>query len=113
MSVLEVALVINMTSNIVKDPLCYTRIGKERKAILERQSMSNKQHCLLIPALYLQISGLHLRNLDPIVHISPIGRLIPQMIVTVLQNGLREHRRKGNSGDHGGSRGRHGDKNKR
>ena len=106
-SALEVTLVINVTSNVVENPLCYMRVGKERKAILERQSVSNKQHCLSIPALYLHIGGLHLRNLNPVVHVASIGRPIPQMVITVLKNGLGEDGREGNSRDHGGGGGRH------
>ena len=37
---LEVALVIDMTPEAIKDPLNGTRIGKERETILERQSVS-------------------------------------------------------------------------
>ena len=106
-SILEVALVINMTSNIVENPLCYTRVREERKTILERQSVSNKQHCLSIPAPYLHIGGLHLRELSPIVHVASIGRPIHQVVVTVLKNSLGEDGREGNGRDHRGGRRRH------
>ena len=37
---LEVALAINMTPEVIEDPLNGTRVGKERETILERQSVS-------------------------------------------------------------------------
>ena len=106
-SVLEVALVIDVTSNIIKNPLRHTRVRKEGETILEKQSVSNKQHHLSIPALYLQIGGLHSLEPNPVVHIPPIGGLISQMVITVLQNGLRKDGRKGSGGDHGSRRRRH------
>ena len=34
---LEFALVMDVTSNIIKNPLCHMRVGKDRKAILENR----------------------------------------------------------------------------
>ena len=106
-NMLEFALVINMTSNIIKDPLCHTRVGEDGKTVLEKQGVSNKLHRLSIPAPYRKISGLCLGDLDPIVHIPSIDRTVPQMIITILKNGLREDGRRGSGRDHGGDRGRH------
>ena len=72
--------------------------------------MSNKQHRLSIPAPYRKISRFHVLDSNPIVHISPVGRLVPQMIITVLKNGLGENG-SGNSGrDDGGGGRRHSGK---
>ena len=99
---LELTLVIDVTSNIIKNPLRHTRVGEDGKAILEKQGVSNKQHHLSIPALYQKISGFHILNSDPIVHVPSIGRVVPQVIITVLKNGLREDRSRGSGRDHGG-----------
>ena len=40
LSTLKVALVVNMASEIIKDPLDRTRVREEGEAILERQSVS-------------------------------------------------------------------------
>ena len=104
---LELTLVMDMTSNVIEDPFCHTGVGEDGKTILEKQGMSNKLHRLSIPAPYWKISGLHLGDLDPIVHIPSIDRTVPQMIITVLKNGLREDGRGGSGRDHGGGRGRH------
>ena len=104
---LELALVINVTSNIIKNPLRHTRVGKDGKTILEKQGVSNKQHRLLIPAPYQKIGGFHIFDSNPIVHIPSIGRVIPQVIIAALKNGLREDGSRGGSRDHGGGRRRH------
>ena len=39
-SALKIALIINMTPEVIKDPLNQTGVGEEGKAILERQSVS-------------------------------------------------------------------------
>ena len=109
---LELALVIDVTSNVIKNSLCHTRIGEDRKAILEKQGVSNKQHRLSIPAPYRKVSGFHALNSDPIVHVPAIGRLVPQVIITILKNGLRKDRSNGNGRDHGGGRRRHGNQSK-
>ena len=43
-SPLTVALVIDVAPDVVEDPLNHTRVGEQRKPILERQSVSSKQH---------------------------------------------------------------------
>ena len=39
-SALEITLVINMTPEVIEDPLNRTGVGEEGKAVLERQSVS-------------------------------------------------------------------------
>ena len=39
-SALKVALVVNMASEIIKDPLNHMRVREEGEAVLERQSVS-------------------------------------------------------------------------
>ena len=107
---LEFALVVNVTSNVIKNPLCHTRVGEDGKTILEKQGVSNKQHRLLIPAPYRKISGFHVLDSDPIVHVPSIGRLVPQVIITVLKNGLGENGGSSNGRDYGGGRWRHSKK---
>ena len=104
---LEFTLIVNVTPNVIKNPLRHTGIGEDGKAILERQGVSNKQYRLLIPALYWKISGFHILDSDPIVHVPSIGRVVPQVIVTVLKNGSREDGSRGSGRDHGGGRRRH------
>ena len=41
---LKIALVIDMTTEVIKDPLNGTRVGEERKTVLERQSVRLEQH---------------------------------------------------------------------
>ena len=105
-STLEVTLVIDMTPNIVKDPLNHTRVRKQGESILERQSVSSKQHCF-DPS---PIPVLKLRNRRPIVHVPSIEGPIPQVIIAILQNSLRKNRGEGNSGDHGDGGRRHDNK---
>ena len=107
MNMLEFALVIDVTSNVVEYPLRHTRIGEDGETILEKQGVSNKQHRLSIPAPYRKIGGLGIFNPDSVVHIPSIGRVVPQVVITVLQNGLRENGSRGGSRDHGSSRRRH------
>ena len=103
---LELALVIDMTSDIIKDPLGHTRVGEDGKTVLEKQGVSNKQHHLSIPAPYRKISGFHVLDSDPIVHVPSIGRAVPQVIITVLKNGLGED----GGSSNGGGRWRHSKK---
>ena len=105
---LEFTLVIDVASNVIKYPLCYTRVRKDGETILEKQGVSNKQHRLSIPAPYWKISGLHALDSNSIVHIPSVRRVIPQVIVAVLQNGLREDGGRGSSQNHGGGGRRHG-----
>ena len=56
---------------------------------------------------YWKISGLHALDSNPIVHIPSIRGTIPQVIVTVLQNSLREDGGRGGSWNHGGGGRRH------
>ena len=100
-SALKITLVIDVASNIIKDPLDHTRVGEQRKPILERQNVS-QNNTVLIPAPYLHINGFQFREPNPIVHIPSIRGMIPQVIITVLQNGLRVNRREGDRGDDGG-----------
>ena len=71
--------------------------------------MSNKQHRLSIPAPYRKIGGFHTLDSNPIVHIPPVGRLIPQLTITILKNSLREDGGSNSGGDDGGGRRRHCD----
>ena len=41
---LEIALVINMTPEIIEDPLNGTGVGEEREAVLEKTERELKQH---------------------------------------------------------------------
>ena len=72
--------------------------------------MSNKQHRLSIPAPYRKIGGFHTLDSNPIVHIPPVGRLVPQLTVAILENGLGENRGSSSGRDDGGGRRRHCDK---
>ena len=104
---LKFTLVIDVTSNVIEDPLGYTRVGEDGETILEKQSVSNKQHRLSIPAPYRKVSGLHALDSDPIVHIPPVGGLVPQLTVAVLKNGLRKDGGSSSGGDDGSGRRRH------
>ena len=106
-SALKVTLIIDMASNIVKDPLNHTRVGKQRKPILERQNVS-QNNIISIPPPYLSVGGLELRDLCSIVHIPSIEGPVPQVIITIFQNSLGTDGRERSSGNPGGGGRRHG-----
>ena len=108
--ILEVALIIDMTPKIIKNPLNRTRVGEDRNTILEKTEHEFKTQTVSIPAPYLHISGFQPRETDSIAHVASVGDMISQMVIAVLQNGLRENRGERSRRDDGGGGWRHDSK---
>ena len=102
----EIALVVDVTPEVIKDPLNRTGVREEGETVLERQSVS-QNNTVSIPAPYLCIGDASISNLATITHVAPIRGPIPQMIKSVLQGCLIGEGRERSSGDNGSGGWRH------